>query len=146
MTQMVRAILRRSWYRQLWKKSTATVVVVDDDESMRRALKRQLRILGFNVVDFRSAEEFLTSELPIGDACMLLDVYMPEMNGIELCRHLASAGLHLPTVLMTGREDEETKRLMREAKPMATLFKPFDEVDLLRAIRKATSHRSKARP
>jgi FixJ family two-component response regulator len=120
--------------------------VVDDDKSIRCALKTQLQILGFKVADFQSAEEFLTSELPISDACMLLDVYMPGMNGIELCRHLASAGLYLPTVLMTGREDEQTKRLMSEAKPIATLFKPFDEVDLVRAIRKATRHRSKARP
>jgi len=122
----------------LWKKSTATLVVVDDDASIRRALKRQLQILGFDVVDFQSAEEFLTSKFPTGDACMLLDVYMPGMNGIELCRHLASAGLYLPTILISGREDEQTKRLMREAKPVATLFKPFDEVDLLRALRKAT--------
>jgi FixJ family two-component response regulator len=120
--------------------------VIDDDPSIRRALQDQVQILGFSVLVFQSAEEFLASEFPIGDTCMLLDVFMPGMNGVELCRHLALAELYLPTILMSGREDEQTKRLMRQAKPIATLFKPFDQVDLLRAIRKATNHRSKNKP
>src|SRR5208282_6865614 len=101
MTRMIRTILLRSWYRQVWKKSTATVIVVDDDASVRRALRRQLQILGFNVLDFESAEELLASESPTGDACLLLDIYMPGMNGIELCRSLASSGRHLPTILIS---------------------------------------------
>src|SRR6266436_10379807 len=94
--EMVGAILPSSRYRQLGIKSTATVIVVDDDASMRRALRRQLQILGFDVLDFGSAEEFLTSELPTGDACLLLDVYMPAMNGIELCRKLTETGRCVP--------------------------------------------------
>jgi len=66
----------------------ATVVVVDDDASIRRALRWQLQILGFNVLDFGSAEEFLSSEIPTGDVCLLLDVYMPGMSGVELCGKL----------------------------------------------------------
>ena len=62
--------------------------MVDDDGSVRRALRTQLQILGFNVLDFPSAEEFLVSEFPTGDACLLLDVYMAGMNGVELCRGL----------------------------------------------------------
>ena len=78
---------------------------------------------------------------------MLSDVYLPGMSGIELCQHLAAAGSQLPTILMTGRDDEHTRRLMREAKPIACLFKPFDEAALLRAIRKATRTRGrKLRP
>jgi FixJ family two-component response regulator len=129
-------------YRSLWKKSTATVIVVDDDASIRRALRRQLQILGFNALDFQSAEEFLTSEFPTGDACLLLDVYMPGMSGIELCRSLAASGRHLATILMGGRCDQGTRQLMREANPIASLFKPFDEKSLLRAIRKALPSRS----
>jgi two-component system CheB/CheR fusion protein len=121
----------------LGKKSPATVIVVDDDASIRGALRRQLQILGFNVLDFGSAEEFLTSEIPAGDTCMLLDVYMPSMNGIELCRKLTDAGRHLPTILISGRDDSQTRKMMREAKPVASLLKPFDEKSLLRAIRKA---------
>ena len=134
---MVGAILPSSRYRQLGIKSTATVIVVDDDASIRGALRRQLQILGFNVLDFGSAEEFLTSELPTGDACLLLDVYMPAMTGIELCRKLSETGRRLPTILISGRDDSQTRKMMREAKPIASLLKPFDEKSLLRAIRKA---------
>src|SRR5260221_6327329 len=135
--EMVGAILPSSRYRQVGIKSTATVIVVDDDASIRGALRRQLQILGFNVLDFGSAEEFLTSELPTGDACLLLDVYMPAMSGIELCRKLTESGRQLPTILISGRDDPQTRKIMREAKPIASLLKPFDEKSLLRAIRKA---------
>jgi FixJ family two-component response regulator len=115
--------------------------VVDDDASMRRALQRQLQILGFNVLVLQSAEELLASEFPAGDTCLLLDVWMPGMNGDELCRSLDAAGRRLPTILMSGLDDEWTTQIMREAKPIARLFKPFEERQLIRAIRKALSKR-----
>jgi two-component system, LuxR family, response regulator FixJ len=111
--------------------------VVDDDASVRRALRRQLQGLGFIVLDFQSAEELLSGDLPTGNACLLLDVYMLGMNGIELCRSLATSKRHLPTILMSGRDDERTRQMMREANPIASLVKPFDEESLLRAIRMA---------
>jgi FixJ family two-component response regulator len=114
-----------------------TVIVIDDDVFVCRALKTQLEILGFNVLVFQSADSLLANEFPTSDTCLLSDVYLPGMNGIELCRHLAKAGSRLPTILMTGRDDEHTRRRMREARPIACLFKPFDEAALLRAIRKA---------
>jgi FixJ family two-component response regulator len=92
------------------------VIVVDDDVSIRRALRTQLQILGFNVSVFESAEELLASEFPTDNACLLLDVYMPGMSGIELCRSLAASGRHLPTILMTCHDDEQTRKIMREAK------------------------------
>lgn len=111
--------------------------MVDDDTSIRRALRRQLQILGFNVLDFQSAEEFLTSECPNGDVCLLLDVYMPGMTGIDLCRSMAESGRRLPTILISGRDDQQTRKMMRGAHPVASLLKPFDEKILIRAIRKA---------
>lgn len=116
--------------------------MVDDDASMRNALRRQLRVLGFEVLDFESAEDFLSSELPSGAACLLLDVYLPGMSGTQLCRTLAESGRHLPTILISGRDDQQTKKMMREANPIASLFKPFDERSLLRAIHKALPKRS----
>jgi two-component system, chemotaxis family, CheB/CheR fusion protein len=104
---------------------------------MRRALRSQLQILGFSVLDFSNAQDFLAAEIPAADACLLLDVYMPGMNGIELCRSLAASGRRLPTILITGRDDPQTSKMMRAAKPIASLLKPFDEKSLLRAIRKA---------
>ena len=88
-------------------------------------------------MDFGSAEEFLSSEIPNGEACLLLDVYMPAMNGIELCRKLNEAGRHLPTILISGRDDSQTRKMIRDAHPIASLLKPFDEKSLLQAIRKA---------
>lgn len=104
---------------------------------MRRALRRQLQVLGFEVLDFQSAEDFLGGDLPAGEMCLLLDVYMPGMGGIELFRKMTASGRHLPTILISGRDDEQTKRMMRAAHPIASLLKPFDEKSLLRAIRKA---------
>jgi FixJ family two-component response regulator len=115
------------------------VIVVDDDASMRRALRTQLQALGFNVLVCQSAEELLASEFPADDACLLLDVWMPGMNGFELCQNLAAAGRHLPTILMSGLDDERTAQIMREAGPIARLFKPFEEKQLILAIRKSLS-------
>lgn len=97
---------------------------MDDDDSLRRALRRQLQVLGFIVRDFHSAEELLSGDLPTGNACLLSDVYMPRMNGIELCRSLAASKWHLPTILMSGSDDERTRKRMREANPIASLANP----------------------
>lgn len=115
------------------------MIVVDDDASMRRALGRQLQIAGFNTLVFQSGEELLAGEFSADNTCLLLDVWMPGMNGIELFRNLAAAGRQLPTIVMSGFDDERTMQLMSEAEPIARLFKPFEEKRLLRAIRKALS-------
>lgn len=121
-----------------------TVIVVDGDPSMRRALRMQLQAAGFNVLVFESAESLLESEPPIENACLLLDIYlMRRMSSVELCRNLAAAGRQLPTVLMSARDDELTLRVMDEANAVARLLKPFDEKTLLRAIRKALREHSK---
>ena len=118
-----------------------TVIVLDDDLFVCRALKTQLEILGFDVLVFHSAEGLLNSEIPTNHACLLADVYLPGLNGAELCRRLLSSGSRLPTILMSGRDDEETAEIMRAAKPIATLFKPFDQMTLMRAVKKATRKR-----
>lgn len=118
-------------------KQRISVIVLDDDVSVCRALKTQLQVFGFRVRIFNSAAELLANEIPSQGACLLVDVYLPDMNGIELCQQLRAAGRYLPAILMSGRDDDETKRIMRGAKPVASLFKPFDQTSLLRAIRKA---------
>ncbi|MGH9342208.1 MAG: response regulator transcription factor [Terriglobia bacterium] len=118
-----------------------TIIVLDDDPFVCRALRTQLEIMGFAVLVFHDAESLLAIDLPREDVCLLADIYMPGMNGVELCRSLAAARRHLPTILMTGRDDEQTMLMMREAKPIAKLFKPFDEQALLRAIRKTIGKR-----
>jgi FixJ family two-component response regulator len=124
-----------------------TVIVLDDDTSVCRGLKMHLEILGYKVLVFHRANRLLTSAIPTGaDVCLLADVFLPGMSAIELRRRLSEAGKHLPTILMSGRNDEETRRMMREAKPVASLFKPFDQAALLRAIGKAIPERSRGQP
>ena len=121
----------------LRKNSPTTVIVVDDDPSIRRALKTQLTSLGFEVLLFQSAEELLDSDLPQGASCLLMDIYLPGMNGIDLCRALERSGRRRPVVFMSGRDDLRTREMVRDAKAIASLRKPFDEKSLLRAIRRA---------
>jgi FixJ family two-component response regulator len=125
------------------KKIAGTVIVVDDDLSIRRALQRLLEAWDFNVLLFSSAEELLASVLPIERVCLLLDVYLPGLNGIELCRILEASGRELPTILMSGRDDQQTRQIMRQTTPIARLFKPFDETTLLRALRKGLGNHPK---
>ena len=132
---------------QLPTKPKSTVIVVDDDLSIRRALRLQLQVAGFNVLVFQSGESLLGSDFPTNDTCLLLDIYMPGMmSGIELCREIAAAGRRLPTVLMSASDDELTRRIMRDAKAVASLFKPFDEKSLLRGIRLALRHSPELTP
>lgn len=121
-----------------------TVLVVDDDRSVRRALQLQLRIAGFKVRVFDSAEALLSGNSPTDNTCLLLDIYMPGMGGIELLTTLATAGRRIAAVLMSGRDDERTRKLARQAKGNHCLFKPFDQSALLRAIRKAMGRELKA--
>ena len=120
-----------------------TVIVLDDDLFVCRALKTQLEILGFDILVFHSAEKFLAGEIPSDHACLLADVYLPGINGAELCRRLVSSGTRLPTILMSGRDDDKTTEMMRAAGPAAILFKPFDQMALVRAVKKAFRKKSK---
>lgn len=122
------------------KLSTApkpTVMIIEDDPSVRRALQMQLSVEGFDVRGFSSAEEFLAGNSAYLNGCLLVDIYMPGMSGIALWRHLVAAGHPMPMVLMSGRDDSNTRRLVRKATGVPCLFKPFDQSALLRAIRKA---------
>jgi FixJ family two-component response regulator len=118
-------------------KSKGTVVVVDDDASLLRALRRLLLTVDFDVQVFGSAEAFLAGHLPAGKVCLLLDVYLPGMSGIDLCKTVAASRRKLPTILMSARDDETTQRRVREAGAIATLYKPFDEDVLLNTVARA---------
>jgi two-component system response regulator FixJ len=118
-------------------KSKGTVLVVDDDLSLLRALSRLLLQFGFDVLGFDSAEAFLSSVIPAGRVCLLADIYLPGISGIELCAALAAAGRSLPIVLMSARDDEGTKKKARAAGAVGTLYKPIDEEVLLAAVGRA---------
>jgi two-component system, LuxR family, response regulator FixJ len=79
----------------------------------------------------------LDSELPKADACLVVDVHLPEMTGVQLCETLAASGCTLPVIMITGHLDQGTRDLVRRAKAVAVLFKPFTRDSLLRAISEA---------
>ena len=117
-----------------------TIHVVDDDAPTRRALTRLIEALGFTVESFESGEAFIASAASDSTACLLVDIHMPGMNGVELCLKLASSGRALPVILMSAHRDPHTRMLAGQANPIATLYKPFDEVELLDAISRAIAH------
>jgi FixJ family two-component response regulator len=117
--------------------SPATVLVVDDDQSVLRSLRRLLSASGFHVKAFTRPSELIASEIPKTNACMVVDIDLPEMNGIEMCEVLKRSGCGLPTILITGRTDIRIRTLAAQSDAVAVLFKPFDEEPLLDAIASA---------
>ena len=110
------------------------VLVLDDDSSALGAICRLIRSAGFKVRAFSHPQELLRQQLPTQNVCLVADIYLPQMNGVELCHVLAASGHALPTILITGRNDEMTHRLIEKTEAVMVLFKPIDEVPLLDAI------------
>jgi FixJ family two-component response regulator len=115
------------------------VLVVDDDASVCRALARLLRSFGFEVMTFASAAELLASGPPADACCLVADVRMPEMGGIELREHLRAIGKDLPTVFMTAHGLEDVRSRVLEGAPV--LQKPLEAEALVEAI-ESVSRRS----
>jgi FixJ family two-component response regulator len=113
------------------------VLLVDDDPSFLPAVARLIRSAGLKVNSFNRPSALLESEIPKTNACILVDVHMPEMNGIELCATLMQSGRSLPIIMITGRDDAETRRLIAQAHPLSALFKPVEDRILLEAIGRA---------
>jgi two-component system, LuxR family, response regulator FixJ len=118
-------------------KLKRSVILVEDDASVLRAVRRLIVGAGFEVQAFERPSAVLKSAIPATNACLLIDVHLPEMNGVELCKLLAASGCELPVVIMTGAADEATWRLTRQVKAVAVLYKPFERSLLLAAIAKA---------
>jgi FixJ family two-component response regulator len=115
-------------------EKTLTVVVVDDDESVRKAMKRLLRSNGYPVVTFESAEDLLQSSLDCHKVCLLLDIRLPGMSGLDLHTRLASYGVKCPVIFMTAHDDAQWQEKAEKAGAIAFLRKPFGERSLLNAI------------
>jgi FixJ family two-component response regulator len=115
------------------------ILVVDDDASVRRALARLLGSFGFEVQTYASGAELLAAGPPADTLCLVADVRMPDMGGVELCERLLSAGHDVPTVLVTGHGGERpTSPAVRDA-PL--LEKPITAQHLVEAIDAAASRR-----
>ena len=116
---------------------TRLVSIVDDDESLRRSVKNLLTSVGFQVETFASAEAFLQSAHRADTRCVVLDLRMPGMSGLDLLMHLAATGSPIPVVILTAHSDDEARRRMLQAGAVAFLGKPFHGEALLGAVRRA---------
>ena len=117
------------------KGSEKTLVcIVDDDFLARESTVRLLRSFKFNVKALASAEEFLNSDCLAETACLILDVRMPGMSGLELQRQLAVSNSDLPIIFITAHENEDQRRQALVAGAVAFLYKPLFEEALLDAI------------
>jgi FixJ family two-component response regulator len=113
------------------------VAIVEDDVSIQRALARLLYAAGWHAVTFSSAEAFLQTGMEVSPDCLVLDVWLPGMTGVELLEHLAATSSTLPTVIITGRHDLQIRMRAMQAGAVAYLLKPLDGQELLRALQKA---------
>ncbi len=113
------------------------VSIVDDDVSVRRSTRRLLRSSGFRAEAYASAEEFLDSKSAAETACLILDLRMPAMNGLELQRRLAQNGDHVPIIFLSAHASEEDERSALRAGAVQFLRKPISKEALLSAIRNA---------
>jgi FixJ family two-component response regulator len=123
----------------------ATVFVVDDDASVREAVSNLLRSVGLQARAFASAQEFLISARPDAAACLVLDIRMPGLGGLDCQRQLAETGTHIPIIFMTGHGDIPMSVRAMKAGAVDFLSKPFRDQDLLDAVQIAIERDRKRR-
>ena len=117
------------------------VAIVDDDVSILRALGRLLYAMGWHAVTFSSAEAFLQTGMQESPDCLVLDVWLPGMTGVELLEHLVATDSTLPAVIITGRDDLQMRMRAMQAGAAAYLLKPLDSEDLLETLQEALDGR-----
>ena len=115
----------------------AVIAIVDDDPSARRGLQRLIRSAGWKVETFASAEEFLARPRAESPNCVLLDLQLPDLSGLDLQKRMAEIGLDIPIVFLTGHGNIPASVQAMKAGAIEFLTKPADEQELLRAIQEA---------
>ena len=128
--------IRSTLLRQLGGRKNL-ISLVDDDESVRRSTTLLIESFGFHSAAFESAESFLKSGQLQETACLIVDVQMPGMNGLELQSHLATVGYKIPIIFVTAYDNKELRKQALQAGAVAFLGKPFSDELLLRALRAA---------
>jgi len=114
-----------------------TIYLVEDDSSLRTAVRRLLRSAQYRVLTFASAEEFYRSDFKTSPGCLLLDIRLPGISGFELQARLLNAGIRMPVIFITGQDRAGMEEYARQLGASAYLRKPVDEETLLAAIRQA---------
>ena len=113
------------------------ISIVDDDESVRRTTTLLIESFGFRAAAFESAETFLRSGHLRDTSCLIVDVQMPGMNGLQLQSHLAASGRGIPIIFITAYESQDSRQRAMQAGAAAFLGKPFSDEQLLQLIRSA---------
>jgi len=121
------------------------VFVIDDDTSMREALQSLFRSVGLRVEVFGSAPEFLQSKLPNVASCLVLDIRLPEVSGLDFQIELTEAGIHIPIIFMTGHGDIPMSVQAMKAGAVDFLTKPFRHQEMLQAVNRALAADRKRR-
>jgi FixJ family two-component response regulator len=116
---------------------TPTVFVIDDDASVRASIQGLLKSVGLRSQSFGTAEEFLRSKRPDGPSCLVLDVSLPGINGLDFQHELADVGIQIPIIFVTGHGDISMSVKAMKSGAVEFLTKPFLDEDLLAAIRQA---------
>ena len=119
------------------QESDAIIAIVDDDPSARRGLERLIRSVGWKAETFASAREFLARPRTQAPNCLVLDLQLPDLSGLDLQKQMVEVGLETPIVFLTGHGSIPTSVQAMKAGAVEFLTKPFDEQDLLRAIQEA---------
>jgi FixJ family two-component response regulator len=132
--------LRSAFVEQLKTKANL-ISLVDDDESIRRTMTLLIQSFGFEAAVFDSAERFLNSRQLHETSCLIVDVQMPGMNGLQLQSHLAAAGYTIPIIFITAYDNKESRQQAIQAGAVAFLGKPFDDELLLETIHTAVRDR-----
>jgi FixJ family two-component response regulator len=121
------------------KSKTLLIGIVDDDSGVRESISSLVRSAGFRAAVFSSAEDFLQSEELKQAACLILDVRMPGITGLDLQTRLVERALRLPIIFATGHADEDVQRRALDKGAVAFLYKPFADENLFAAISVALS-------
>ncbi len=116
------------------------ISVVDDDQSFGDSMRRLLKALDYSVAVFPSAAQFLASAQLATTACLVADIHMPEMTGVELYNRLVESGHAIPTILVTAHPDERSKERMLTRGVQCYLCKPLVEAALIDCLRTAVAH------
>jgi len=119
------------------RESRPVIAIVDDDPSVREGLQSLIRSAGWSVETFSSAQEFLTRSRAKAPSCLILDLQLPDLSGLDLRKRMATTDLEIPIVFLTGHGDIPASVQAMKAGALEFLTKPVDEQDLLRAIQEA---------
>jgi FixJ family two-component response regulator len=120
------------------------IAVVDDDDVVCEALRELIVSLGYNAVGFLSAEEFLSSGIVLDTTCLVSDMQMPGMTGLDLQARLIADGRHIPIIFVTAFADEKTRTRALEGGAVGFLIKPVNQDELVRCLERAQGGQTKS--